>query len=320
MPEVSVIIPNYNHAIFLRDRIESVLNQTFTDFEIILLDDASTDHSMEVIAQYLDHPKITFYPNNINSGSTFKQWNKGIAFAKGKYIWLAESDDKADPTFLSRLVDILSKQAHVGLAKCLSIAIDNEGKLGQQIERNDVRDWMHDFTVDGIDECRFQIEHGGCLIENASAVLFRKDIYVKAAADNGSYRLSGDWLTWLSIMTISDFAHIAAPLNYFRVPHNSSVRKKHYKGVNCTRHLEDLKVVKHIFNLANIPSATQAVYLERYTYRWSATFFQPTRFIASFRQHLQIISLLFNMSPYWLLTTIKHTVLAPFLFIKRRLK
>ena len=72
MPTVSVIIPNYNHARFLQQRIDSVLNQTFQDFELILLDDCSTDGSRSILARSVDDPRVRIEFNEINSGSTFK--------------------------------------------------------------------------------------------------------------------------------------------------------------------------------------------------------------------------------------------------------
>ncbi|MBC7566521.1 MAG: glycosyltransferase family 2 protein, partial [Pedobacter sp.] len=94
MPKVSVIIPNYNHSDYLHQRIESVLNQSYQDFELILLDDKSTDDSTVIITSYRDHPKVTqIIINEENSGNTFKQWEKGIAASVGELIWIAESDD-----------------------------------------------------------------------------------------------------------------------------------------------------------------------------------------------------------------------------------
>lgn len=78
-PLVSVLIPNYNHSIFLEERIQSVLNQKYQNFEVIILDDCSTDNSKNVIDKYKHNPKIShIIYNEINSGSTFKQWNKGF--------------------------------------------------------------------------------------------------------------------------------------------------------------------------------------------------------------------------------------------------
>ena len=91
---ISVIIPNYNHARYLPQQIESVLNQTFQDIEVILMDDCSPDDSRSIIAAYAaSDTRIRVVLNEHNSGSTFKQWNKSIAQARGTYVWLAESDD-----------------------------------------------------------------------------------------------------------------------------------------------------------------------------------------------------------------------------------
>lgn len=91
---VSIIIPNYNHAAFLQQRLNSVFQQTYQNFEVILLDDASTDASVAILNEYKDHPKVSHLViNERNSGSPFKQWQKGIALAKGEYVWIAESDD-----------------------------------------------------------------------------------------------------------------------------------------------------------------------------------------------------------------------------------
>ena len=99
---VSVVIPNFNHALYLKQRIESVLNQTFQNFELIILDDCSTDNSKEVIERYKNHPKISkIVYNEENSGSVFRQWIKGIKLSTGKYIWIAESDDDSGPDVYS---------------------------------------------------------------------------------------------------------------------------------------------------------------------------------------------------------------------------
>ena len=128
MPLVSVIIPNYNHAAFLKQRIESVLNQTFQDFELIILDDCSTDNSKEIIEEYRSNPKVkSIVYSKMNSGSPFEQWRKGIVLAKGEYVWIAESDDWASLDFLHELISNLSKKKNVGICFCDSNWVDNDG-------------------------------------------------------------------------------------------------------------------------------------------------------------------------------------------------
>jgi len=115
-PLVSIVIPNYNHEKYLGKRIESVLNQTFQNFEVILLDDCSTDDSFSLLKELEDHPKVThLIINEANSGSPFKQWSKGIALAKGQYVWIAESDDWAEKTFLEESVRIISRDKKIGV-------------------------------------------------------------------------------------------------------------------------------------------------------------------------------------------------------------
>ena len=82
-PTVSVIIPNYNHAPYLRQRIDSVLQQDYQDFEVILLDDCSKDDSRQVLENYRDHPKVSHVVyNEQNTGNTFIQWERGINLAE----------------------------------------------------------------------------------------------------------------------------------------------------------------------------------------------------------------------------------------------
>ena len=115
MPKVTVITPNYNHARYLPRRLDSILNQTYQDFELIILDNASTDNSREVIESYAGDPGVKTIFNERNNGSTFKQWDLGLSHAHGDYIWFAESDDYAEPTILETLVDRLDRHPNVGL-------------------------------------------------------------------------------------------------------------------------------------------------------------------------------------------------------------
>lgn len=127
-PKVSVIVPNYNHARYLKARIGSILNQTFQDFELILLDDCSTDNSAELLQSYADNPHISHIVlNDRNTGSPFLQWQKGIGLAQGEYVWIAESDDTAQPDFLSTTVAVLDRHPQAALCYTGSRLIDEDG-------------------------------------------------------------------------------------------------------------------------------------------------------------------------------------------------
>jgi glycosyltransferase involved in cell wall biosynthesis len=225
MPTVSVIIPNYNHARFLRQRVDSVLGQTSQDFEVILLDDCSTDGSQSVLREYAADPRVRMEFNEKNSGSTFKQWNKGVRLARGKYVWIAESDDYADERFLERLVGVLDAEPDVTFAYCRSWRIC-EGQpntfADDYLDSVDARRWKSDFVTDGREECRkyfVQINP----VPNASAVVFRKTIYERAGGADESLRLCGDWKLWVSMAIKGRIAYVAEPLNYYRF-HGASVR------------------------------------------------------------------------------------------------
>src|SRR5258707_10731320 len=112
-PKVSVVIPNYNHARYLRQGVGSVLEQTCQDFELILLDDCSSDDSRSILSSYAGDPRVRMEFNEANSGSAFKQWNKGVRLARGKYVWIAESDDYADARLMERLVRVLDGDPEV---------------------------------------------------------------------------------------------------------------------------------------------------------------------------------------------------------------
>ena len=130
-PKVSVIVPNYNHQAYLKERIDTILQQTYQDFELIILDDCSTDNSVNIIESYRDNEHVTHIVlNEQNTGSTFLQWDKGVSLAQGEYIWIAESDDAAHPQFLSTLVEQLEKhpEAVVAYARIRHTVVANQRK------------------------------------------------------------------------------------------------------------------------------------------------------------------------------------------------
>ena len=108
-PLVSIIVPNYNHAKYLHQRLDSIFNQTCTNFEVILLDDLSTDNSIEILNSYNDSRISHRFYNKENSGSPFRQWKKGLEAAKGELVWIAESDDWADVSFLEKMIPLFSQ-------------------------------------------------------------------------------------------------------------------------------------------------------------------------------------------------------------------
>ena len=107
---------------------------------MIILDDKSTDNSLEVIEKYRSHPKVVkVIISEVNSGSPFKQWEKGIREAKGDIIWIAESDDYCAPTLLERLVLEFEKHSDLVLSFSTSRIMDETGVLGDLIQSYKIR-------------------------------------------------------------------------------------------------------------------------------------------------------------------------------------
>lgn len=279
MPTVSVIIPNYNHAPFLVQRIGSVLNQTFQDFEVIILDDCSPDNSREIIEKYRNHPKVVHIEyNTVNSGSTFKQWNKGINLAKGEYVWIAESDDWADERFLEVLIKPFFEYENLGISYCNSYQIDKNGNIiGDFVDFYDSLDkkrWNDNYFNKGLNE----IENyfiSKCIIINVSSVLFRKNVFNKIGIAHENFKLMGDWMFYLKILQNHDISYISKKLNFFRC-HQQNVRSKNNKNLSS---FESTKVLKHIINnfnpeISKIKNRLFIVFKENYTsFNYSLTSF-----------------------------------------------
>ena len=232
MPTVSVIVPNYNHAPYLLRRIDSILTQTYRDFELILLDDCSTDDSREILTSYRDNPKVRIEFNAKNSGSVFKQWNKGVQLARGRYIWIAESDDYADPRSLARIVPILEEQPEVSFAYCRSWRVGEDDRrlefADAYLSWLDAKQWTADFVVDGFEECRRHLVLCNP-VPNASAVVFRKEVYEKVGGADEEFRVCGDYKVWAAMALEGKIAYVAEPLNYFR-SHGENVRTRSQAG------------------------------------------------------------------------------------------
>lgn len=252
LPLVSVVVPNYNHAAYLEQRLLSIFNQHFKDFEVIFLDDASTDNSL-VIAEHIarDHP-MRMVINPQNSGTPFAQWNRGVELARGEFIWIAESDDVADPNLLGRLVDALSRNLPAGLAYCRSRRIDGAGHPSILAEENlrwlHPSRWLSDFVADGRNECRLYLSRMNS-IANASAVVFRKSVFNKVGGADESFRICGDWHLWCRMLACSDLAFVAAPLNQHRL-HPGSVRSN---AVAARSLIENGRVLVQAHELVKLP-------------------------------------------------------------------
>lgn len=249
MATVSVIIPNYNHASFLNERIDSVLNQTFQDFEVIILDDRSTDNSKEIIEQYRNHPKIkNILYNETNSGSTFKQWEKGISLAKGEWIWIAESDDVADKNFLESLLSDKDKNQDIVVNFCASYLIDEKSQRTGTLDwalSLDTIDWKSSYINDGKDEILNKLFYKN-VIPNASAVIFKKEAVQKNVFKIISkMKFAGDWFFWIKILECGKISYNPAKLNDFRI-HSATTRTRKPNAQEIIRFKEYFYILNYV--------------------------------------------------------------------------
>ncbi len=302
-PKVTVVIPNYNHQRYLERRIQSVLDQTYTDFEVLYLDDASTDQSQQVFARFEADPRIRAILNTQNSGSPFKQWDKGVSEARGEYIWIAEADDYAHPRLLETLVGMLEQHPQAGIAYCLSWMVDkHDALLGQlpndaktpeprlqtdesqivgagealmPLQNWDAEPWARSFIADGPQFYRhFMIYENK--VPNASATVFRRDVYRQSGGADAEMRVCGDYLAWIKMLKIADVIYTTQPLNFFRM---------HFKSVRITSNktgvwaLERYQVAQYI--LGDIGDELEPAEIDHLCHirmgHWLEDFFTPTR-------------------------------------------
>lgn len=245
-PLVSVIIPNYNHARFLNQRIDSVLNQTYKNYEIIILDDKSKDNSIDVIKQFEGNERIThIIINEENSGSPFKQWQKGFELAKGELIWIAESDDACENTLLEVLVNEFLSDSKCVVAFCKSIMINSNGfKIGE-------RGMENDFHMDGLSFFnKYLYKH--CYIGNASSAIFKKEVLKRIDLEFTKFRGCGDWVFWIEVSRCGMVAYNNNPLNYFRIHESNTTTQEQSSGNNETEvlavyhYMQDKKYISFI--------------------------------------------------------------------------
>jgi glycosyltransferase involved in cell wall biosynthesis len=238
--KVSVIVPNYNYERYLTLRMESILKQTYPVYEIIILDDASTDGSVEIAGKYVqERENVTLIRNETNSGSVFKQWAKGLQAAKGDYTWIAEADDLCESNFLEELMTCFDKDADVVMAYCQSKQIDDKGRVlaDNYLEyTNDIdKDkWRNDYIRDGEKEIADTLAIKNA-VPNVSAVVFKKRDIGPILDELVKFRVAGDWFFYVWLLRQGKMGYRAQSLNLHR-RHDKGVTKSevtelHYREV-----------------------------------------------------------------------------------------
>jgi glycosyltransferase involved in cell wall biosynthesis len=272
--KVSVVVPNYNYARYLDGRLGSIFAQTYPIFEIIVLDDCSSDSSIKELARIASAENRDFrvVSNDVHAGSVFKQWRKAADMAQGDFIWIAEADDQADPRLLERLALTIRTTPNVLLAYADSRAIDEDGReisgsYKEYCEEAVPGMFHHDFVLEGREFVRRCIGERN-LILNVSSALLRRTTLLAALDSLGpelySYGLAGDWRVYVEMLanTKGSVAYIGQPLNVHR-RHRSSTTST----LEPDRHVAEIgrvqQAVQNLLGPDEQLASKQAQYLKR---------------------------------------------------------
>jgi len=236
-PLVSVIIPNYCHSQYLVKRIESVLNQTYQNFEVIILDDCSPDNglSRSVIEKFRGNPHVSHIVyNEENTGNTFIQWDKGIRLASGDLCWIAESDDYCELNMLEELVKAYNVQDNTVIAYSTVMFVDDKGDF-----LSEKRIFPNQYFTSEQYIKRYLLFSNS--IKNASCCVFSRQAALKVRADYKKYSSAGDYLFWVYIAEQGNVAIVNRQLSYFRRHGDVVTTKRAADGTN-------FKVEKIVFD------------------------------------------------------------------------
>jgi len=224
MPTLSVLVPFYNSAPFVLRRLSTILRQRWPIAELVLLDDASSDGTVDAVSRFAASHGLALdvVVNETNSGSPWAQWRRAMPQLHGDVVWIAEADDLAHPHFLSRLVPLFS-DPDLAIAFANSCSIDADDRILEP----DTRRWIigdrrlldHDFTMPGVDFLSRYLAAQNLLI-NVSGVVFRRRILAEVLdrlADRlPAFRTTGDWLIYCECLQRGGIAFTPRVLNACR--------------------------------------------------------------------------------------------------------
>ena len=244
---VSVVVPNYNYGRYFDKRINTVLNQTYPIYELIILDDASTDGSVAIIEEKLAEVRekypdlqIKFVVNQTNSGKAMLQWKKGFEMATGDYVWIAEADDLCSRRFLEEAMKGFD-DPEVVLSYTESKLINGKGmtlapNFRWSRDREKTGHYKESYIKDGFREIE-EIMAVRCTIPNVSAVVFKKSEkipYLQYFDEAAKFLQVGDWYFYAKVLEHGKISYNKKPVNKFRVHSESKTAgakkdKRHYE-------------------------------------------------------------------------------------------
>jgi glycosyltransferase involved in cell wall biosynthesis len=204
MPEplVSVIIPNFNYAGYLREAIDSALEQTYPNTEVVVVDDGSTDDSKAVLASYGDRIKRIEQTNQGVSAAR----NNGVLASSGEYIAFLDADDIWLPQKIQRQVDTFVRQRDLGLVHVGVVDIDAEG----------AEDETHLDGLDGRVAKDMLLLSGPVILGGGSGVMTRREVFQQVGGFDTKLATSADWDLYFRICRLYDVAFVGEVLLKYR--------------------------------------------------------------------------------------------------------
>ncbi|ODS33741.1 MAG: glycosyltransferase family 2 [Candidatus Scalindua rubra] len=215
MPKVTVYIPTHNYDRYIDKAIQSVLKQTMTDWELIVIDDGSTDNTIETISKYKTHPKIRIIEQD-NKGLNVTN-NIALRLSNGKYIMRLDADDYLDENILLVLSNILDEKPDIGLVYPDYYHVDEEGEIVEIVRRKKIEEEVELLDLPA---------HGACTIIRKECLLDLKGYEEEFSCQDG-YDL------WLRFIKRYKPYNVNIPLFYYRQHPKSLTRQQ--EGILDTR-------------------------------------------------------------------------------------
>ncbi len=246
MPKVTVYIPTHNYGRFLDKAIGSVLSQTMSDWELLVIDDGSTDDTQQILEKYKNHPEITIITQE-NQGLNVTN-NVAIRLSRGRYIMRLDADDYLDENCLMVLSSVLDQKKEVGLVYPDYYQVDEEGETVELIRRKKIGEEVELLDLPA---------HGAC-------TMIRKEVLLSIGSYNEEFSCQDGYDLWIRLIQNYNPYNVNLPLFYYR-RHSVSLTKKEKKILDTRQEIkrsfldknDHIKVPK---TLGIIPVLSSSVY------------------------------------------------------------
>ena len=252
--KISVILPVYNGENFLAEAIESVLKQTFEDFELVISDNCSTDNTKEIIKSFRDK-RVKYFRNSSNLGMP-RNWNKAVGYSQSEYIHVFAHDDIMLADNLAKKVEIFDKCPKAGFLHCSCYIFDSKGNL-IRIDDPWPEERREYFISDGFSYFKKLFNYN---IIWSPSVLIRKEPFLKLGGFDPKITLAFDLEMWMRLSLFYDVAYLKTPLIGYRMHETNANRAlKDTKLLSEFYQVKGSIIDKHHLQIANTPALKQII-------------------------------------------------------------